>query len=253
MSQTVHRAIAILEFTSAAPRTLAEISGLLDVHRTTALRLLHTLRDSGFARRLPDGRWGAGAQLAALSARASGQFDLREVARPRLAALQESTGHTVHLAAVRGDSIVYLDKLSPPGPVRLYARIGRPVPLHTAGVSKAILAHLPPAHTEQLLDGWEFTPHTDATLTTRAAFERELDTVRERGWATDDGEFEDFVHCVAVPVRNAYGEVAAAVSLTALRAMADRAALHALLPEVLSCAERISADLGFRPVAPPGS
>ncbi|MFE2376686.1 IclR family transcriptional regulator [Streptomyces sp. NPDC059398] len=247
MSQTVQRAMEIVEFTSASPRTLADISERLGVHRTTALRLLQTLHAGGLARRLPDGRWGAGARLASLAARSSGQFGLRDTARPHLAALQEHTGHTVHLAALRDDSIVYIDSVSPPGPVRLYARIGRAVPLHTAGVSKAILAHLPPAHTQQLLDGWEFTLHTATTLTTRAALDDELAAVLERGWAVDDGEFEEFVHCVAVPVRNAHGEVTAAVSLTALRAQADRAELHGLLPEVRRCARLVSADLGFLP------
>ncbi|MFF3494820.1 IclR family transcriptional regulator [Streptomyces sp. NPDC002795] len=247
MSQTVERAMAILECASTSPRPLAEIADHIGVHRTTALRLLHTLRDGGLVRRLPDGSWGAGPRLAALATRAAGQFELRETARTHLAALQERTGHTVHLAALRDAdaSIVYVDKISPPGPVRLYARVGRPVPLHTAGVSKAILAHLAPEHAGQLLDGWEFTRHTATTLTTPAALAQELAAVRQRGWAADDGEFEDFVHCVAVPVRNAFGEVTAAVSLTALRAQADRDTLHALLPEVRHCARLISADLGY--------
>ncbi|WP_406139216.1 IclR family transcriptional regulator [Streptomyces sp. NBC_01089] len=247
MSRTVQRAMEILEFTGTAPRTLADISERLGVHRTTALRLLQTLRDGGLARRLPDGRWGAGPRLASLGAHSSGQFGLADTARPHLAALQEHTGHTVHLAALRDDTILYIDRISPPGPVRLYARVGRPVPLHTAGVSKAILAHLPPARTEQLIDGWEFTRHTPTTLTTRAAFDDELAAVLERGWATDDEEFEEFVHCVAAPVRNAYGEVMAAVSLTALRAQADRPALHGLVPDVRRCARLVSADLGFLP------
>ncbi|MEO3794589.1 IclR family transcriptional regulator [Nonomuraea sp. B10E15] len=246
MSQTVSRATTILQLACDGPRSLAEIGDRLGVHRTTALRLLHTLAEAGLVRRLPDGTWGAGRGLAALAARAGGQFGLRDLAHPHLAALQESTGHTVHLAALRESTIVYVDKLSPPGPVRMYARIGRPVPLHTAGVSKAILAHLPAAHADEVLEGWEFTPYTPATLITRAALDQELRAVRERGWAADEGEFEEFVHCVAVPVRNAFGDVTAAVSLTALRAQADRAALHALLPPVRRCAGAISEHLGYQ-------
>lgn len=250
MSQTVRRAAVILELTSAAPRSLADIGAHLGVHRTTALRLLRSLADTGLARRLPDGTWAAGPGLARLAARAGGQLGLRDLAHPHLAALQEATGHTVHLAALRDDTIVYVDKISPPGPVRMYARIGLPVPLHTAGVSKAILAHLSAAHADDVLDGWEFTPHTPATLTTRAALDQELAAVRERGWAADDGEFEEFVHCVAAPVRNAFGDVTAAVSLTAIRGMADRAALHALLPQVHACATAIATALGHHEPTP---
>nr|WP_275410212.1 IclR family transcriptional regulator C-terminal domain-containing protein [Streptomyces sp. SID14478] len=130
----------------------------------------------------------------------------------------------------------------------MYAQIGRPVTLHTAGVAKAILAHLPRERAAALLASCGFERHTDATLTDAAAYREALDAARARGWAVDDGEYEDYVNCVAVPVRDSTGEVIAAVSVTALKARADLPALETeVLPDLVATAETISKELGWRP------
>ncbi len=247
MSQTVARAIEILEFVSRRPRTAAEVGEHLGVHRSTALRLLQTLTEGGLARHHADGRYGVGFRLAGLAQLALEQFDLVSVARPYLEALAERCGHTVHLAELTADRIVYADKIDGIGTVRMYSRIGAPVSLHTAGVGKAILARLPAERVARLLAGHAFDRHTATTLTTRDAFLAELGATRERGYAVDDGEFEDYVNCVAAPVRDASGQTVAAVSVTALKARADLTALRDLVPALLGTADSISKELGHRP------
>jgi DNA-binding IclR family transcriptional regulator len=244
MSQTVQRAIAILEFVSEAPRSLGEVAEHLDVHKSTALRLLQTLVDGGLVRRGEDGAYGVGYRLAGLAQVALDQFDLRAIAHPHLVALGKLTRHTVHFAALEDDRIVYVDKIDPVGAVRLYSQIGKPVRLHTAGAGKAVLAFLPADREAALLRDHEFERFTDTTITSAAAFQQELAEIRERGWAIDNGEFEDFVNCIAVPVRGATGAVFAAVSVTALKAQADLTDLQRLLPDLRHTADTISKELG---------
>ncbi|MFF3495786.1 IclR family transcriptional regulator [Streptomyces sp. NPDC002795] len=248
MSQTVRRAIDILEFVARRPRTQTEVGQHLGVHRSTALRILESLTDGGLARRLPDGRYAVGHRLAGLAHLALEQFGLKDVADEHLRLLGEHCGHTVHLAALEGERIVYVDKVDPVDGVRLYAQIGRPVTLHTAGVAKAILAHVPRERADALLADCDFAPHTGTTVTSPAAYREVLAEARTRGWAVDDGEYEDFVNCVAVPVRDSSGEVVAAVSVTALKAKADLGALESgVLPELMTTADTISKELGWRP------
>ncbi|MFI6879182.1 IclR family transcriptional regulator [Streptomyces sp. NPDC050400] len=249
MSQTVRRAIDILEFVARRPRTQTEVGEHLGVHRSTALRLLESLTEGGLARRLPDGRYAVGHRLAGLAQLALEQFGLKDVAGEHLRGLGERCGHTVHLAALEGDRIVYVDKVDPVDGVRLYSQIGRPVTLHTAGVAKAILAHQPRERAAELLDGTcDFAPHTATTITDAAAYRAALDETRARGWAVDDGEYEDYVNCVAVPVRDSTGEVIAAVSVTALKAKAGLGDLESdVLPDLMTTADTISKELGWRP------
>ncbi|NLU69185.1 IclR family transcriptional regulator [Streptomyces sp. HNM0574] len=248
MSQTVRRAVEILEHLSQAPRSQMELGEHLGVHRSTALRLLEPLVEGGLARRLPDGKYALGHRLAGMAQLAREQFGLREVASPHLRALGESCGHTVHLAVLEDDSIVYADKVEPVGTVRLYSQIGRPVTLHTAGVAKAILSHLDRDRARGLLGHCDFVAHTGHTHTSLTEYERVLDEALERGWARDDGEFEDYVNCVAAPVRDATGEVVAAVSVTALKVKADLDALRTgVLDDLLATTSTISKELGWRP------
>ncbi|WP_406383902.1 IclR family transcriptional regulator [Streptomyces sp. NBC_00117] len=248
MSQTVRRAIDALECIARRPRTQTEVGEHLGVHRSTALRLLESLAEGGLARRLPDGRYAVGHRLAGLAQLAVEQFGLKDVASEHLRGLGERSGHTVHLAALEGEQIVYVDKVDPVDGVRLYSQIGRPVTLHTAGVAKAILAHVPRDRADALLAGCDFAPRTGTTIIDAAAYRAALDETRARGWAVDDGEYEDYVNCLAVPVRDSGGDVVAAVSVTALKAKADLAALEAdVLPDLMTTAETISKELGWRP------
>jgi len=243
MAQTVSHAIKTLEFVSGGPRTVAEVARLLDVHRSTALRLLRTLSEGGLTRRRADGRYGIGYWLVGLAQRAEDQFDLRILAHQHLIDVTGDTGFAAHLAALEGVNIVYVDKVEPTGSLRLYSEIGKPVPLHTASVAKAVLAMLPREHTLQLLEGWEYKRYTPTTITSRAAFLEELDLTKKRGWAVDNGEFEDFVNCIACPVRDEGGQVVGAVSLTALRGVADLSRLEGMLPEVIKASAAISREL----------
>lgn len=247
MAQSVQRAIDVLELVSLRPCTVSDVAGALGVHRTTALRLLQTLADGGLARRQEDGRYGVGYRLAGLAALALEQFDLRALARPHLEQLGDACSHTVHLAALEGGGIVYVDKVEPVRGPRLSSQIGRPVCLHTAGVSKAILAHQSDSRLRELLAGCAFERYTSTTITSREAFLRELAATRDRGWSTDDGELEDYVTCLGAPVRDSMGGVTAAVSVTALRAGTDLAALQDLVPRLLDAAGAISKELGWRP------
>lgn len=250
MSQSIHRAAEILELVSVEPRTQTEVAAHLGVHRSTAMRMLQALTETGLTRRHADGRYGVGYRLSGLARTAGDQFDLANIARPTLAALGRDCRHTLHLAALDGDRIVYADKIEQPGMVRLYSQIGQPVVLHTAGVSKAILAYREPALVERMLTGHEFTRYTDTTITSREAFDGELERTRERGWAVDDAEYESFVNCIAMPIRDAGGDVIAAVSITALRASAELSALEEWRDRLSEVVQAISYDIGWRDSTP---
>ena len=131
--------------------------------------------------------------------------------------------------------------------VRLYSQIGQPVLLHTAGVSKAVLANQDAAKTDRMLEGYEYTPYTENTLVSRAALDADLERTRERGWAVDDAEYENFINCIAMPIRDASDTVVAAVSITSLKASADLEALAEWQERLNDVVLAISHDIGWRP------
>jgi DNA-binding IclR family transcriptional regulator len=244
MSQTVTRAIAILRFIAASPRDLSEVAAHLGVHKTTALRLLQTLESEGLSRRTDSGMHALGFTLVSLGQDAMAQIDLRSIAHRHLEKLRNGLGHTVHFAQLVGRQIIYLDKIDGYGTVAMGSRIGRSADLHTSGVAKAILAFQPDAVIRGFAEEIDYHQFTSKTIKGAAEWVRELEATRLRGWAEDDGEKEDFINCVAVPVRDATGKVTLSLSVTALRAAAPLKQLRGCLPVIRETALAISHDIG---------
>ncbi|MFJ6756666.1 MULTISPECIES: IclR family transcriptional regulator [unclassified Streptomyces] len=242
MSQSVERALRILPLLATGPAPLGAVADELAVHKSTALRLLRTLDEHGFVYRQPDGRYRLGSKLFALAAEAMENLDVREIAHPHLVELNRATGHTVHLALHQDDEVVYVDKVDSRYPVRMYSRIGRPVPLTVAAVAKLLLADLPEAERRALAERIEYPRYTPRSTPDAAAFLRELDLVREQGWATDLGGHEESVNCLGAPVHGPDGRVVAALSVSAPGVVVSADGLLELLPQVLRTADAISQD-----------
>ncbi|MCB5178441.1 IclR family transcriptional regulator [Streptomyces antimicrobicus] len=242
MSQSVDRALAVLPLLARGPAGLGEVADALAVHKSTALRLLRTLHAHGYVHRQPDGRYRLGARLFALAAEAVENLDVKEVAQPYLRDLARATGHTVHLALHQDDEVVYVDKVDSRYPVRLYSRIGRPVPLTVAAVAKVLLADLPEAERRALAARIDYPRWTARSTPDAEAFLRELELVRAQGWAADLGGHEESVNCVGAPVRGPDGRVVAALSVSAPAAVVTGEELLELLPLVRRTAEAVGRD-----------
>ncbi|MER5864365.1 IclR family transcriptional regulator [Kitasatospora sp. NPDC002040] len=244
---TVARAMRLLAELGEGERSLEQLAAVLDVHKSTALRLLRPMEEERMVQRDAAHRYRLGPQLFALAGRALEQRGVRAVAAPHLRELNAATGQTVHLAAYEGGEVVYIDKYDSRHPVRMYSRIGLRAALHSAAVSKVLLADLPPTERRQIAEGLEYTPYTANTLTTPAALLAELATVAAQGWAQDHAEHESFINCVAAPVRDATGRVVAAASVSVPDVLLPYAQVLALLPQLRATTAAISADCGWTP------
>ncbi|GHH38709.1 IclR family transcriptional regulator [Lentzea cavernae] len=245
MSQSVDRAATILDACARGPQRMADLSRLLDVHRSTALRLLQTMDRHRLVRQLEDGTWAIGFGLIGMALESLDRMDLRTAARPRLERLAREVGHTVHLAELLGNDIVYVDKVEGHGAVRMASRIGAPVQVHTAAVAKTIIAGLTPEQRDTILASATFQRFTASTITRPSDYAVELARVRKQGYAVDDSEHESVLACVAVPVRDHTGTVHAGVSITALCALEPLDRLKRHLPLLWRMATEISQHLGW--------
>lgn len=247
MSQSLERGLRVLAALAEGPRTLDQLALALDVHKSTAMRLVRTLEAERFVRREDAHRYRLGSALFALAHQALEDLDVRTAARPHLVELGEVSGHTAHLATLEDDQAVYVDKVDGKHPVQMYSRIGRRAPLHCTAVGKALLALLPEPQRVRCAERIAYPQLTASTITGPEQFLAELDGVRQRGYAVDDGEHEDFVHCLAAPVRNHRGESVAAVSVSVPKVLLDPDGLLELVGPVLRSAENIAVELGWQP------
>src|SRR5699024_8775323 len=151
------------------------------------------------------------------------QIDVRDAAAEPARRLHQVTGNTVHVAALVGDDILYVDKVEDEAGVRMYSRVGAPARAHCSGVGKVILAGLRGRN--------------------RHALEAQLEVIAAQGWAADDGEFEDFVNCLAVPITSSAG-VVGALSVTAIRMVKNLEDLREYLPLMQRVAAEVGRELG---------
>lgn len=231
MSQSLTRGLRLLGELASEPRSLDELVDTMGVHKTTVLRLLRSLETERFVRRDEQHRYSLGSRLFELGTSSLRQHTVRDIALPHLKKLGNRTGgQTVHLAAYENHSPVYIAKVDSTNPVMMYSRIGLAAPLHATAVGKILASELSSRELAQALAATEMTAFTAHTITDPASYRAALADVREHGWAEDAAEHEDFINCVAAPVRDAFGRIMAAVSISVPDVILNANQVRALVP-----------------------
>ena len=135
---------------------------------------------------------------------------LRSECSFRLRELAHRTGLVVHLAAIDGSEIYYLDKFAGPNAPAVPSEVGRRAPAHCTAAGKAILAQMPPEIVHELYPAGLLPRSTSRSIKDISMLHQELVRIRTRnGLAIEHGEWVETVSCVGSPIRDSTGTVAA--------------------------------------------
>jgi DNA-binding IclR family transcriptional regulator len=239
----VQRAVAVVDALAEADTELGtnEIARRTGLNPSTVSRLLATLVVGGLVEHVPDsGRYRLGPRLLQLGNVVLGRLDLRQVARPHLEALVDSTGETATLSASGDRDAVTVDFVQSPFSVQGVARLGRPSIAHATATGKVLLAFGRPE-----LPAGPLKSYTNRTIAKRSELAAELDAIRERGYAYNFGEREDDLHAIAAPVWGSHGELAAVIGVQGPATRFDREAMDAAVEPLLEHAREVSLELGW--------
>ena len=99
--------------------------------------------------------------------------------------------------------------------------VGTAVPLHASSAGKVVLAELGADELEASLGTAPLPAFTERTITDVRVLSAELARIRRQGWAEIDGELEEGLAAISVPVRSARGELAAIVGISGPHVQAD--------------------------------
>lgn len=242
----VDRALAILELLRDAgrPLSLLEISRRLGMVKSSGFRFLCTLERSGYVERLDgDGRYQLGSDWLRFGRDIPTQRPLSELALPHMRRLRDRFGETLNLGVVRDGEVLYLEMLESPHSFRMAARLGSRSPVHSSALGKAVAAYVSEEDVDQVIRTHGLPALTSKTITSPAAWKRELARTRARGYSEDNGETEPEASCIAAPLFGADGQVVGAISLSGpasrIRALKPRA-----LPALVEACGAISRALG---------
>ena len=200
-------------FRDAIYLTPSDCALRLGMPRTTAHRMLVTLRHAEMLDVTSDGRYSMSMSMFELGSWTPLARKLNEVATSHLLLLRDMTGLVVHLAVRDRSSVVYLQKAHR-GRASIPTNVGARGALHATGVGKALLAAMPDADARALFEQTQqsFTQHTHRTWESLAA---DLDTIRSTGYSFDLEERALGVCCLATSVRDGEGKALAAISIAA--------------------------------------
>lgn len=245
---SLEKALDLLEAFTLDNRALsiAQLSGAAGIPKSTAHRLLSTLKLRGYVRQdEASRRYRLGIRAWELGSRAVANVGVLEAARPHLERLASRSGEIVHLAILDGGEVVYVDKVeADQQAVRAYSHVGGRAPAYSVATGKAIVAHHDAGFREKFLRR-HFRAYTPKTLADSGALRADLERTRRRGYAINLGEWRIDVGGVAAPIWKHTNEVVAAVSVTAPVIRLTKKRIGELAPLVIDTARQISRDLGF--------
>jgi DNA-binding IclR family transcriptional regulator len=201
----------------------------------------------GYVSQLAESRkYRIGRRMFTLAAGAMDEIELVSVATPVLEKLTRGTGEYSHFAIRSGEQIVVVAKTAGSGIFQMVDRTGAVRPGHATALGKVLLAALSPSQLERYLETCELRKFTAKTIVEKDALLRELEEVRRKGLAFDDGEFDPEARCVAVPVRDFTGRVAGAIGMSGPMWRLSLQALQEKSKYVREAAVELSAELGFQ-------
>lgn len=234
------------------PFTLQSLAVELDLPKPTVHRMLSQLEQAGLLQRQGDARhYAAALRLRRLAGQLMLNDGFNGARRMVLRSVVQELGESCNITALAGSEVVYLDRVETAAPLRFYLHPGSRVPVHCSASGKLLLAQMKPAQRRRLLEHVPLDAYTPGTITDAAALERELEQVREQGYALDREEFLPGLLCVAVLVPAEPGRLSnlcVAVQAPVMRLDAERA--PQVLPALHRAAQalaRIEADAMPRP------
>jgi len=248
----ISKVLRVLEALRSSPAglSLRGICAETGINKSTAYRFLAHLEREGYLFRDDGGTYVVGPTLLGLAGGATYQTALRKISRPILQKLWNVTSETVNLGILDGQHVYYLDVLQSPHAFRMASHAGMWRPLYCTAMGKVLAAWLSADDRKHVLSCLRFERVTPHTITQIPRLEKELQKVRQSGYAIDNEEAVLGARCIAAPVLLASGKAAAAISISGPTTRIDGANMSAFITAVKGAARAISIRFGASELLP---
>jgi DNA-binding IclR family transcriptional regulator len=249
MIQSLDRGIAILFLLKQkGSATATELAEALNIHKSSASRLIDTLRQYDLIQQDPDSKkFRLGYRLLFLGENIQrNTHAVIETSRPFLFKLSSVLKESVHLGNFYNKKVYVVDQIRSNKEYQMPAALGMIEPAHASSLGKSIFAYRAPEFITKYMNDYGMRAFTEHTITDIDSLLAHLSKIRRQGYALDDQELKIGVRCIAAPIFNRHGEVNFSVGISgpAVDFNADRIAQFSRLIKK-TCME-ISQALGYR-------
>lgn len=227
--------------------SVTEISLRLEIPKSTAHNILKSLQAEGLVEKVDGDAYALGTEIIALSQSVRVNVEIRDRAAPHVRALADLAGESVYLTIKERDHVLYIYAVE--SSRRLIARtaVGDRAFMHSTGVGKAILGHLPEDEVRGIANRTGLPAITSNTITEVEELLAETRRVRARGYSLDAGENELGNFCIGAPIYGASRTVIGGCSIAGTDAEIIGGRAPELSRALRATALDISRNLGYVP------
>ena len=243
--QSVDRALAILDLLARRGEAgVTEIAAELDVHKSTAFRLVGALENRQLVEQVSGrGKYRLGFGIIRLAGATTATLDLPREGQAVCERLATEFDETVNLAVLDTGAATNITQSYGSAAVTTRNWIGQRTPLHATSSGKVLLAWADEKVLEEALDTLErFTPKT---ITSRSKLRAELEQTRKQGWASTNEELEIGLNAIAAPIHDTAGTVIAAVSVSGPAYRLTMDSFPSITEKLKAGAKEISNRIGY--------
>ena len=244
----IARALQILEYLAKdkTDASIADIAAEFSFPKNSVFRIMKSLEHYGYVEEAGR-KYHATPRLLYLGYAGMRNKGLVENSLDIMHSLRDEVNETVMIGTLLGNQIVIIEQLPSFQYVKFTTEIGKRVTLHASAPGKAILAFLPEDYQETLLSQITFTRYTDHTIPSKSTMLEELEKVKIRGYAIDDGEEDPQCRCVGSPILDYRGHPIASLWTVGPEFRLTSSQDETVGPIVKEHALRVSRRFGYDP------
>lgn len=228
----------------ASRQTLAEIAESVELPRTAVRRFLLTLIDMTFVR--TDGkRYWLTPRVLRLGLSYLSSLPYWREAQLTLEDLCARVKQSCALSVLDGEEIVYVQRQHAKRILLMSPSLGSRSPANAVSMGRVLLAGLPDEEIDLYLRNATLKQLTSVTIVDPKRLRAEIMAARKQGYGWVDGEFDESICGLAVPVRNQEGETIAAINVSLQSGeFSCESAVSQFLPNLRRAASRLRAASG---------
>lgn len=239
---SIKKAFGILSAISSSKEGIgiSELARNLKMAKSTIHGMTSALEEVGAVMRDPlTKKYKLGFALLEIGRSAVAQIDLKTTARPVIEGLMEKTQASVFLGTLMNGHVTILDIAESRQDLKITAPVGSTIPLVAGAVGKVLLASMDEAQAAGIIKSKGLRRFTANTIVDAKLYLRELDRVREKGYAVDDEEYIMGVWAVASPLTG-LGQLRSAIWVVGFKASLDEKKIKFITGETQKAAKTIS-------------
>lgn len=218
--QVIDRALEILTILSKETNGLS-VSGIarkLSLPPSSIHRILASLKENNFIIQDEESRkYKIGYKLYTLCSNISQNNILVNLAKPIMEILANDIHMTVVLCVMEENHIMNVACIESDEHSMYMVKIGKQMPLYSTSAGRVFSAYMDRQTVKEIYENIELKPSTPYTKTEVQELFRELDSIREKGYALIDEELQMGIQGVASPIFDNNKKVIAALALTSMK------------------------------------